>query len=159
MFVCSMLLHLVAQKIQHCCSWLRTKEMVSDIRSKVWWQSNFIHYHSSSLNRIAKESRSTYNMLGPFFSQNIAPCLFPGSVVFLERIPWIQGVIQVNCTLFKWIMSLPKCMCKGIKHSQSHYVMWVANNASHGIDNLWMWVFLCLISLLLQQGHQRTHYY
>ena len=48
------LLNVMAKRMQHCCSHLRTKERLDDVKDDVWWKSNFVQQLPSWHNMVAK---------------------------------------------------------------------------------------------------------
>ena len=50
----SLMLKCAGKQAQLCCSHKRTKEMLNDITSNVWWKLNFVQHHTTSCNMMDK---------------------------------------------------------------------------------------------------------
>ena len=61
----SVMLKCAAKRVQLCCSHMRTREVLNDVASNVWWKSNFIqHYHDNIMQRhYARWWPNKFNML------------------------------------------------------------------------------------------------
>lgn len=61
----------VMKRMQHCCSYLRKKEMLDDVEANVWWKSNFVQHHPTPCDIHTNEHKTWIQQCWMIFHQHV----------------------------------------------------------------------------------------